>query len=145
MRIWGKRALHALAMLLVAGLAMSVSLPAAAKGKSKSTQTEAEWIAFDAAAKTVTVKVIKPGKGPNRKMLKKKQEVIFNVIPEGSILKRTSVAINGVKGELGEIPSGKTVFVYWIPDPKDDGAYFARKVDVVLSDEELEARAQIVD
>ena len=72
--------------------------------------------------------------------LKKGKEASFNVIPEGSILKRTSVAINGKKGELKDIPEGKTVNIYWVPDPKDPSKRFARKIDVILSEEELDAR-----
>ena len=132
-----------LTTLTIAGLAFafvtSISSVAEAK-KSKSTQNEAEWIAFDAAAKTVTVKIMKKGKGPNSKLLKTKKEATFNVIPEGSILTRTSVAINGVKGELQDIPAGKTVLLYWVPDEKKDGEFFARKIDVIMSEEELDAK-----
>ena len=132
-----------LTTLTIAGLAFafvtSISSVAEAK-KSKSTQNEAEWIAFDAAAKTVTVKILKKGKGPNSKLLKTKKEATFNVIPEGSILTRTSVAINGVKGELQDIPAGKTVLLYWVPDEKKDGEFFARKIDVIMSEEELDAK-----
>jgi hypothetical protein len=114
--------------------------PVAEARKSKSTQNEAEWIAFDAEAKTVTVKITKSGKGPNKKLLKKKKEATFNVIPEGSILTRTSVAINGVKGELTDIPAGKTVLIYWVPDEKKEGEFFARKIDVIFSEEELDEK-----
>ena len=114
--------------------------PVAEARKSKSTQNEAEWIAFDAEAKTVTVKITKSGKGPNKKLLKTKKEATFNVIPEGSILTRTSVAINGVKGELTDIPAGKTVLIYWVPDEKKEGEFFARKIDVIFSEEELDER-----
>ena len=132
-----------LTTLTIAGLAFafvtSISSVAEAK-KSKSTQNEAEWIAFDAAAKTVTVKILKKGKGPNSKLLKTRKEATFNVIPEGSILTRTSVAINGVKGELQDIPAGKTVLLYWVPDPNKDGEFFARKIDVIFSEQELDER-----
>jgi hypothetical protein len=121
-------------------LALSWSVPAQAQGKAKSTQTEAEFLKFDAATSTITVKVKDPGKGPNARQLKRSQEVVFNVKPEGSVLTRTSVAVNGVKGELKEIPPGKQINVYWVPDVHKKGELFARKVDVVLSDEELEAR-----
>jgi hypothetical protein len=104
----------------------------------KSTQTEARFVSFDATKNTVTVKADK-SKGPNSKELKKGKEATFNVIPEGSILTRTSVAINGKKGEVADIPAGKQVNVYWIPDPKKDGEMFAKKIDVVLSEEELDA------
>jgi hypothetical protein len=132
-----------LATLTVASFAFafvaSIALEAEA-AKSKSTQNEAQWVAYDATAKTVTVKVTKKGKGPNKKLLKVRKEATFNVIPEGSVLTRTSVAINGVKGELTDIPEGKTVLIYWIPDPNKDGELFARKIDVILSEEELDEK-----
>jgi hypothetical protein len=56
------------------------------------------------------------------------------------VLVRTTVAINGVKGELGDIPEGKTVNIYWRPDEKDPTILRARKIDVILSDEELDAK-----
>jgi hypothetical protein len=122
-------------------LAFVVSVAGVAEAKkSKSTQNEAQWIAFDAAAKTVTVKITKKGKGPNKNVLKARKEATFNVIPEGSILTRTSVAINGVKGELSDIPEGKTVLIYWVPDEKKDGEFFARKIDVIFSEAELDER-----
>ena len=107
----------------------------------KTTQTEAKWIAYDAATKTVKVKIDKPGTGPNKDKLKRNEEVSFRVVPEGSVLTRTSVAINGVKGELTDIPADKKVNVYWLPDPENKDGFFARKIDVVLSDEELDKRA----
>ena len=129
----------ALAFALV--VAFVVATPAQAKPKS--IQTEAKWVNFDPAAKTVTVKVRKTGKKSKDKelQLKKGKEATFNVIPGGSIMTRTSVAINGMKGSLEEIPKGKTVNVYWLPDPKNPGKRFAKKIDVILSAEELEARS----
>jgi len=138
------RTLHPILRTVLLGCAVSLLLvPAAAfaqKGKAKSTQTEARWISFDAAAKTVVVKVQKPGKGPNKKMMKKNKEATFRVVPEGSILKRTSVAVNGKKGEITDIPEGKQVNIYWVPDEENDGGFFARKIDVVLSEEEIDKR-----
>jgi hypothetical protein len=131
----------ALARLLVAGVAVAIAgawATEALAAPPKSTQTEARFLGFDAEKNTVTVKPDK-SKGPNSKMLKKGKEATFNVIPEGSILKRTSVAINGKKGHVKDIPAGKQVNVYWIPDPKKKGELFARKIDVVLSEEELDA------
>jgi len=126
---------------LAAAFAVSVALaPAPARAAEKTTQTEATWLGYDAATKTVKVKVDKPGKGPNKDKLKRNQEVSFRVIPEGSVLTRTSVAINGVKGELTDIPADTRVNVYWLPDPENKEGFFARKIDVVLSDEELDKR-----
>jgi hypothetical protein len=125
---------------LAGAFAAALSL-APASAAEKTTQTEAKWIAYDAATKTVKVKIDKPGTGPNKDKLKRNEEVSFRVVPEGSVLTRTSVAINGVKGELTDIPADKKVNVYWLPDPENKDGFFARKIDVVLSDEELDKRA----
>ena len=133
-----------LSTLTIAGFAFafvtSIAPAAEAQKKSKSTQNEAEWIAFDAAAKTVTVKITKKGKGPNSKLLKTKKEATFNVIPEGSVLTRTTVTINGIKSELTDITEGKTVLLYWVPDPNKEGELFARKIDAILSEEEMDEK-----
>ena len=72
--------------------------------------------------------------------VKKGREATFKVNPTGSVLSRTSIAINGKKGEITDIPEGKTVNVYWVPDASDPKTRFARKIDVILSDEELDAK-----
>ena len=139
MRVGGARiavAVGAAALLLVAGFVPN----AYAQSRGKSVQTEAEWISFDAEANTVTVKVKKPGRGKAAKGLKRGREASFNVKPEGSVLTRTTVAVNGRKAELTDIPAGKTVNIYWIPDAKDKEARFARKIDVIFSEAELEER-----
>jgi hypothetical protein len=128
------------ALALVFSFAIASSHRAEAKDNVKSVQTEAVWVAFDAEAKTVTAKVKKPGRGRDAKLLKKNKEATWAVKPEGSVLVRTTVAINGVKGELGDIPEGKTVNIYWRPDEKDPTILRARKIDVILSDEELDAK-----
>jgi hypothetical protein len=137
------RAVAALALGLLLGAALAA--PAAAQGApsaaaSKSIKTEAEFLAYDAEKQTVTVKVIKPGTGKEAKALQPGQQAEFKVKPEGSVLSRTTVAIQGVKAELSELAAGKTVNVYWRPDDTDPNARFARKIDVVLSDEELDAK-----
>ena len=117
--------------------------PDAQAQKAKSTQSEAKWMKFDPEKNQVTVKVTKPGTGakpPKELALRKGKEAAFKVIPTGSILARTSVAINGKKGELTDIPEGKTVNIYWVPDKDDKTARFARKIDVILSDEELDEK-----
>ena len=131
------RSLH-LTALACSLAVLAVGTSASAAGE-KTTQTEARWIAFDPAAKTVKVKVDK-STGPNKTKLKKNEEVTFRVVPEGSVLGRTSVAINGVKGELTDITEGKRVNVYWLTDPENAAGYFARKIDVTLSEEELQKR-----
>jgi hypothetical protein len=134
-----KRTALALVILGVA-LCLSLASSAAAQGKSKSIKTEAEFIAYDADKQAVLVKVKKPGSGKAAKKLKRNKNAAFKVEPEGSVLTRTTVAIQGRKAELTDIPQGKTVNIYWRPDEKDKDARFARKIDVILSDEELDKR-----
>jgi hypothetical protein len=124
---------------LACSLAVFAYGTSASAAGEKTTQTEARWIAFDPATKTVKVKVDK-STGPNKAKFKKNEEVSFRVMPDGSVLSRTSVAINGVKGEITDITEGKRVNVYWLPDPENASGYFARKIDVTLSEEELEKR-----
>lgn len=129
------------ALLVGVVFALAVATPAAA-AKVKSIQTEAKWISFDAEAKTVTVKVRKTGKKPKDKALiiKKGKEVTFT-IREGSVMTRTGVSINGRGGKLTDIPAGKTVNIYWQPDEKNPGQRWAKKIDLILSTEELMERS----
>ena len=127
---------------LAAACLLAAPAAFAAAEKAKSTQSEGKWVQFDSAANTVTIKITKEGKGakpPAALKVKKGKEATFKVKPTGSVLSRTSVAINGKKGELTDIPEGKTVNVYWVPDEEDPKSRFARKIDVILSDEELDA------
>jgi hypothetical protein len=134
------RAKRGIGSLIAAGLLVFVASPSALAKEAKSTRNEAEWVKYDAAAKTVELKIKKLGDGPGASQLKVGQEAVFAVQPEGSVLSRTSVAINGKKGALTDIPTGKTVIVYWVADPKDPKGRFARKIDVILSEAELDAR-----
>ncbi|MFQ5417850.1 MAG: hypothetical protein ACE5FL_12490 [Myxococcota bacterium] len=133
-------AVRTISLLAVSALVCAFTLAVASTAeaqKARSVQTEAVWIKFDPEAKTVTAKVKKPGRGKDAKLLKRNKEAVFLVKPEGSVLTRTTVAINGVKGELSDIPEGKTVNIYWRPDEKDKTKPRARKIDVIFSDEEL--------
>jgi len=134
-----------LVAIVAASLALFFAAPAFA-AKEKSVQNEAQFVSFDPGTNTVVVKILKKGKG-NKKLIKqhkaavkKGKEVTFNVIPTGSVLKRTSVAINGVKGEMTDIQAGKNVLIYWIGDPNKEGELFAKKIDVVLSEAEIDKR-----
>jgi hypothetical protein len=140
MRTSAKHSVGAL-LVMVSALVLATVHAApveAQKRKSKTVQTEAEWITYDAEAQTITVKVTKPGRENKDKALKKNKDASFNVKAEGSVLTKTTVAVRGRKAELIDIPEGKTVNVYWVPDEKNEGARFARKIDVILSDEELD-------
>ena len=135
-------AAHVVVAFAIAGLVS----PAHAQGNQKSVQNEAQFVKYDEAASTVTVKILKKGKGNSALMkqfdeqVKAGKDATFNVIPTGSVLKRTSVAVNGVKGEMKDLQSGKKVLIYWVEDPSKKGELFARKIDVVLSEEELNKR-----
>jgi len=133
------------AALAAGGLASAAS----AQGKQLTVSNEATFVKYDEAASTVTVKILKAGKGNKDLMkqfdsdVKKGKDATFNVIPTGSVLTRTSVAINGVKGEMKDLQPGKKILIYWLEDPKKKGALFARKIDVVLSEEELDKRYEV--
>ena len=128
------------ALVSFAFAATSAVAPAARAQKAKSTQNEAKWVQYDPATKTVVVEIENRGKGPNTKLVKRGEKTTFNVIPTGSILKRTTVTVNGQTAALEDLPAGKTVLIYWVPDPKKKGELFARKIDAIISEEELEER-----
>lgn len=140
---------------VVAAACLAVALGGAgaayAQGNQKSVQNEAQFVKYDEAASTVVVKIMKKGKGNSALMkqfedqVKNGKDATFNVIPTGSVLTRTSVAVNGVKGEMKDLQPGKRVLIYWIEDPKKKGELFARKIDVVLSEEELNKRYEVVE
>lgn len=125
---------------MLAAAAMVGSLAPGTAHAAKSTQTEAVWVSFDPEASTVTVKVKKPGRGKDAKRLKRGKQATFNVKVGGSVLTKTTVSVKGKRGELVDIPKGKTVNIYWRPDEKDDSEMFARKIDVIMSEAEWEAR-----
>jgi hypothetical protein len=135
-----KRVVGALTAALVGGLLLFIHAPTASAKEAKTTRNEAEWVKYDAEGKTVTLKIKKQGLGENAAALKVGQDAVFKVKPEGTVLTRTSVAINGKKGDLKDIPVGKTVLVYWVPDTADPKARFARKIDVILSEKELDEK-----
>ena len=137
MQIWARRT--SMELVALAAVCLLWAAPQAHAQKAKSTQTEAVWVKFDPETNTATVRVREPGKGatpPRHLKLRKGREATFNVKPTGSVLTRTSVAINGKRGELTDIPAGKRVNIYWIPDPDDDQARFARKIDLFIPAEE---------
>ena len=138
----------AFVLAVAAGLFAS---EASAQGNQKSVQNEAQFVKYDEAASTVTVKILKKGKGNSALMkkfdgvVKNGKEATFNVIPTGSVLTRTSVAVTGVKGEMKDLQPGKTIQIYWLEDPKKKGQLFARKIDVTLSEDELNKRYEVQD
>jgi len=138
-----KYATRALIGALAMGLFVSVlgASPALA-AKAKSVQTEAKFVSYDAATKTMVARVKKTGKKPKNKALKLKKgkEAEFKVKPEGSVLTRTSVTLNGKRAAITDIPKNKTINIYWVPDDANADKRFARKIDMILNDEELEAR-----
>lgn len=140
----GRLAFFTVAALMLLPATLTTTRAHAARGKSVA--NEAQWVSFDPEAKTVTVKILTKSKGNKilakkfKKTVKRGKQVTLNVIPEGSILKRTSVTINGRKAGLPDIEAGKRVVLYWIEDPNQAGELFTRKIDVLLSFEELRKR-----
>jgi hypothetical protein len=125
---------------LAAGLlaAPLAALPAAAaEPKSKQVETEAEFVSFDEAAKTVTVKVRKPGNAPKALAVRQGKEAVFKVKPEGSVLVRTTVKMqDGTAGSFKDLEPGRKVRVFWVADPDDPKGRMARSISVFVPAEE---------
>lgn len=125
-------------------VAFSVAVAPAAIGapKAKSIKTEAFFVSLDTENNTMEVRIKKTGSKPKNKKLRLKsgKKASFNVKPEGSILKRTSVALDGKRSDINEIEANQFLFIYWVPDEKNPDERFARKIDLVLTDEQLDAR-----
>ena len=130
------------AIIAISALAASLTASRVQAAPVKSTQTEAKFISYDAETRTIEVKVLKPGKRPKNKKLKlsRGKPASFKVNPEGSVLVRTSVTANGKRSSLEEIPDNKTLNIYWTPDKDDPDSRYAKKIDMIWTDEELEAR-----
>lgn len=96
-----------------------------ADAKSKIRQArDVRLLAFDTEAGTMTVK-------------EKGKKVVYNVIFEGSVLKRTTATIDAKPVKLTDIPLKTPINIYWLPDEKDKKKRFARKVDALKIPEEL--------
>jgi hypothetical protein len=128
--------------LAAAAFVLAGGVGVAQAKKSKSIKTEATFLSYDADEKTIEVKVKKKGKKPSNKKLKLKtgKKATFNVKPEGSVLTRTSVTLDGKRADINSMEKGQFLFIYWVPDEKDPEARFARKIDMVLSEAEMDAR-----
>ena len=139
-----KLAFCAVTTLTFLAAALSPAVVQAARGNSVA--NEARWLRFDPEAETILVEILKASRGNKalakrfKKKVRRGKQATFHVIPTGSILKRTSVAINGRKAELTEIEPGRRVVIYWTEDPNRPGEIFARKIDVVFSEQELRER-----
>jgi hypothetical protein len=127
-----------LALALVALAAAALSLPVLAAPKSKQIETEAVFKSFDAANKTITVTIIKPGKeAPGIEKLKKGKDGVFNVADEGTVLTKTTVKLlTGQAAKFTDLQAGKKVKIFWIPDEKKKGERFARSVSIFKPAEE---------
>ena len=80
------------AIALCASIVVFATDPAQARPKQ--TQTEAAFVSYDADAQTITVKVLKPGKGakpPRHLKLRRGKNATFNVKESGSVLTATIV------------------------------------------------------
>lgn len=124
MSIRVKRALIAVAALAVVLTAFSAG-PAYAQKKSKAKQVQGQYLSFDEATSTIKVK-------------EKGKERVYTVKPEGSILTRTAVKINGHGAKITELPPNSRIILYWMPDEKDPKKRFARTIDAPNIPEDLQ-------
>ena len=128
----------ALGLAAIGTFALLGPTPAEAR-RPKQTQTEATFLGYDAEAHTITVKVRRTGRGKGPKLppqlqVKRGQEVQFNVKEEGSVLSATIVkSKQGTRMGFDELTPGSKVFVFWVPDAKDENARFARSISVYVA------------
>lgn len=125
-----------LAALAALGWVVAAPVPPA-QAKSRQIETEAEFVAYDAALKAISVRVIKTGARPRDKALalKKGREQIFSVVPAGSVLVRTTVKNqDGTAGSFDDLQPGRRVRVFWLAE---DGQRKARSVSVYVPAEEV--------
>lgn len=124
-RLRGRRWVGAgLAALCACFLVGTVSHEAQAQRKSKTERFDGRFQGFDAATNTVKVR-------------KGSQEEVFKVKPEGSVLTRTTVKINGHGGKVTDLPPSAPIIVYWIPDKANPKQKFARSIDAPNIPKEL--------
>ncbi len=133
---------HPIAASLIALGVLALLAAAPAEARQKQTQTEATFLSYDAEAHTINVKVRRTGRGTGAKLppqlrLKRGQEATFNVKESGSVLTATVVkSKEGTRMGFDQLQPGVKVFVFWVPDTKDENARFARSISVYTSAEE---------
>lgn len=130
---------HPLAASLAALGLLALLGTAPAEARQKQTQTEATFVSYDADAHMITVEVRRTGRGRGPKLppqlrLKRGEQVTFNVKESGSVLTATIVkSKEGTRMTFEELKPGVKVFVFWVPDEKDDNARFARSISVYVA------------
>jgi hypothetical protein len=113
----------AFAVAMLVALAVAAPIQAA---ESKSERATGKFVSYDAAAKSMAVK--ESGK-----------EQTYQVKPEGSVLTRTTLTMNGKVAQWEDLKPGMIVIVYWKPDAADAEKRLARKVDVPKIPREFQA------
>ncbi len=116
-----RAAILAIAALVVVSLGATPALAQKAKPK----RVNAKFVSFDAASNTIVIK-------------ERGREKTYTVKPEGSILTRTAVKINGLGAKVSDIPKDAQIIVYWVPDEKDSKMRFARTIDAPNIPEDLQ-------
>jgi len=124
---------------VLAALGLLALLGSPADAGQKQTQTEAMFVSYDAEAHTITVEVSRTGTGrgakvPDHLRLKRGEQATFNVKESGSVLSATIVkSKEGTRMKFQELKPGVKVFVFWVPDEKDENARFARSISVYVA------------
>jgi len=98
---------------------------ALAQAKAKTERANGKVVAYDAEARTLTIK-------------DKGRETTFNVKPEGSVLTRTTVTLNSKPSSVDELKPDRVVVVYWRANATDPEQKDARKIDIPNIPEGLE-------
>lgn len=101
---------------LLACALLLVAAPAA-RAEVKTERANGKLVSADPAAKTIVVS-------------EKGKQQSYAVTPEGSVLTRTTVTLNGKAAPFTALEPGMPVIVYWKPDAADATKRYARKIDV---------------
>ena len=118
-----KRVLAVTAALAFVFAALGAETAHAQKAKPK--RTQGQFVSFDPNTNTIVVK-------------EKGKDNTYTVKPEGSILTRTAVKVNGLGAKVSELKEGTRIILYWVPDEKDPKQRFARTIDAPNVPEDLE-------
>jgi len=132
------RFITAAAAVAIGAFLVSGAVDARAQTRSKQIETEAKFVSFDSEQNSISALVVKPGrKVKGMSKLRKGDEAVFQVKPEGSVLTRTTVKLeSGTAGSFEDLEPGRRLRIFWIPGEGEIESRFARSISVFVPAEE---------
>lgn len=154
--------LRARPLLLCFALACPLAAPAAFAAEAKRFGAEGMLLGYDEARSVFKVKITSPKvqggfgsggiAGKPAPGLKSGDELEFEVVPEGSVLRRTVIKASkgggldnsgtreGFKNAVAAIPTDRTVVLSFEPRPAGEPKYLLKMVQIRMSPEEIQKR-----